>query len=296
MKIPIFKDVARQAEFDQDGFTKLSVFSVQEIEALKALCANYFPNNDNVFFSSSYLDDFDKKMEMSNAITSFIKPIINKHFTDYRLIGSAFLIKGTGPKSEMPMHQDWTIIDEHEFYAANVWIPLIETNEENGTIEVLKGSHNWNEGVRAPTLPFFFHGLEEDMKKGLTVIPAKIGEIVVLNQAVVHYSKPNLSDTVRPAITCGLISEKAPLRFHYWSQERSEEIELFEQEDDFLLRFEHFHEAIYKRPLMGKSLGFKPYQHPKLTRESIYDLIGEPLPTDLEKKKPSLLARIFGRS
>jgi hypothetical protein len=289
MKEAIFKNEEIQAQFERDGFAKLRLFDTEEIQGLNDLFQAYIPDDVQAFFSSSYLDDFELKSEMSNKIAALIEEKVKDQFVNYRLIGAAFLVKGVGENSEMPMHQDWTIVDESNYFAANVWIPLTETTESNGTIEVLKGSQNWNKALRAPTLPFYFEGFQERIRPNLTAIDATIGDVVVLNQAVIHYSKPNLSNALRPAITCGLISKEAPLRFHYWNKESPNQVELFAQKDDFLLRFENFHEAIYERPRMGESLGMMEYSAPKMSEAELTELVGA------EKEKPGFIARIFGR-
>ena len=287
MKEPIFINAEHQRRFDEDGFVKIPLLSESEVDELARMRMQYFPDKGSVFFSSSYLDDFTLKTEISDKICAIIGESLSKQFTNFRLIGAAYLIKGCGKHSEMPMHQDWTIVDEQKFYAANVWIPLTDTDEENGTLELMKGSHKWNEALRAPTLPMSFEGLEEKIKPKLTVVPAKKGEVIILNQATIHYSKPNMTDEIRPAITTGLISEHAPLKFHYWDKERKQ-IEEFEQADDFLLRFENFMEAIYKRPLMGTSKQFFDYTIPRWSEHDLNQL------TNTKAKKPSFFQRIFG--
>lgn len=286
MKEPIFKDPEIQRRFDEDGFVKISLLSDTQVDELSEMRKEYFPEKGSVFFSSSYLDDYSLKMEISNRITAIINNSLSTVCENFRLIGAAYLIKGCGKQSEMPMHQDWTIVDEQQFYAANVWIPLTDTNEENGTLELMKGSHLWNEALRAPTLPMSFVGLEEKIKSKLTLVPTKKGEVIVLNQATIHYSKPNMTEEIRPAITCGLISQKAPLKFHFWDKEKGQ-VEEFAQEDDFLLRFEHFMDAIYKRPLMGTSLGFFDYEIPRWTEHELNQLL------DIRPTKRSFIRRIF---
>lgn len=275
----IFKDEGLQKDFDKNGFVKIPLLNEKSIDSLKALQKMYFPNDSNRFFSSSYLDDFDLKTSISDKIVNILNPELHQFFNNYRNIGAAFLIKGTGENSEMPMHQDWTIVDETRYYAVNVWIPLVSTNEENGTLELMKGSHNWNNALRAPSLPMSFTGHEEKIKNHLTKIDTELGEAIVLNQATIHYSKPNYSTHLRPAITMGLVNKNATLKFHYWDPDRKK-IEVFEQEDDFLLRFENFHQSIYERPMMGKSTGFVDYSIPKISKHEISHLLNEPKPAN----------------
>jgi hypothetical protein len=88
------------------------------------------------------------------------------------------------------MHQDWTIVDETKYIALNIWTPLQETNEANGTLEVIKGSHHWHNTLRAPTLPFYFNGFQQQLKEKLIAIATLPTEAIVLNQAIIHYSSP----------------------------------------------------------------------------------------------------------
>lgn len=294
MKESIFKDQSLQDEFDRAGFVKFRLFSPETITELRGLLAQYIQEDPVSFFSSSYLDEFQVKKEVSDSVVACIQNEVDAVFTNIRLLGAAFLIKGKGEHSEMPMHQDWTIVDENQFYAANMWIPLVSTTEENGTLELLEGSHMWDKALRAPTLPMAFQGHEDIIKPCLTVVHAEPGEVVILNQATIHYSKPNLSDKIRPAITCGVISAKAPLIFHYWDAERKQ-IERFAEDDEFLLRFENFHEAIYKRPVIGESMGFFDYDIPRFSEAEMRIRLG--LET-LEKEHSSrgFFQRLFGKS
>lgn len=263
----IFKDPAHQEAFETEGFVQLQLLQAGDISELLALFDHYFPEPAEGFFSSSYLNDFDLKKEISGKVAAIIDRRLRTHFVDYRLFGSAFLSKTAGNRSEMPMHQDWTIVDEEKYVAVNVWTPLQDANKENGSLEVLKGSHAFAPVRRSPTIPFFWAGYEGEMQKSLTALEVKAGEAVVLNQALVHYSPANQTDSVRVAITTGLLSAAASMEFYYQSEPGT--LEVIDMEDDFLLRFEDFHEAIFKRPVFGKQRETVAYQHPDIPREQI---------------------------
>ncbi len=269
----IFKDETLQKQFDEIGFVKIALLNSPEVEKLRQLFSVYYPDPSANFYSSSYEDDYLVKKKMSDEIGAIMVPNLEKIFIDYTWFGSAFLSKGNGSRSEMPMHQDWTIVDENKFLAMNIWTPLQDTNEENGTIEVIEGSHRWHNALRAPTLPFYFDGYQHVLKSKLTPLSAKGGEAVVLNQAIIHYSKPNLSKDVRIAITSGIKTKDAPMLFHYWDKNKPDHIEMFKQEDDFLIRFENFHQSIFRRPDLGESLGVKSFQLQKPTKEEVDKLM-----------------------
>lgn len=269
----IFRDSEVQLQFDKEGFVKITLLSVETIVALKDLFNNYFPNPSVDFFSSSYENDYPRKKEISNAIGKLILPNLEKIFIDYTWFGSAFLSKGNGPRSEMPMHQDWTIVDESKFIALNIWTPLQNTTEENGTLEVIKGSHKWHNTLRAPTLPFYFDGYQKQLKEKLTAIPTLATEAVVLNQAIIHYSKANKTNDTRIAITTGIKTKQAPMLFHYWNKDLPNEIEQFKQEDDFLLQFSNFHKDIFERPHIGESIGKFAFQKQQVIDKEIQNLL-----------------------
>lgn len=288
MKKAIFKDPRLQEQFDTDGFVKVTLLENEDVAYLNTLCQSSFPDPTNHFFSSSYLNDFEKKMSMSNQIITIVEKRAKTVFENYRLIGAAFLIKGCGPNSEMPMHQDWTIVDESQYYAINVWIPLTHANANNGALEVIRGSHLWNKAVRAPTLPFYYDGYQEQLKEKLTMVEASPGEVIVLNQAIIHYSKPNNTNVPRPAITTGMVSQDAKLKLHYWNKEQPKQLEVFDQQDDFLLKFEDFHSSIFERPVLGKSAGILPYDLPNLSEKEFHRLTRRG-----GTKRKSLLQRLF---
>lgn len=275
----IFKDPALQEQFEREGFAKLRLLEPEDIEVLREMFHSYFPEVPPAFNSSSYLSDYATKDEICWKVAEVLRPRLEKHFVNFRLFGSAFLSKAPGPHSEMPMHQDWSIVDESQFVAVNIWTPLQATTEHNGTIEVLKGSHKYFHVLRAPTLPFVFKGMEDTIKQYLTPVPAEAGDAVVLNQAVVHYSKPNLSDAPRLAITTGVCSAEAPFRFFYTGPEVPEgKLEEFAMEDRFLNMFENFHQDIFQRPTMGESIGFVDYELPIPTPAELQQYLHEYYP------------------
>lgn len=269
----IFKEEKLQHELDVNGFVKIKLLEESDVKELSQLFNKYFPNPSKDFYSSSYENNYEVKKEISDQIGKLLLPNLENIFTNYTWFGSAFLSKGNGPRSEMPMHQDWTIVDETKFIALNIWTPLQNTNDENGTLEVIKGSHKWHSELRAPTLPFYYDGYQEQLKSKLVSIHTKATEAIVLNQAVIHYSKPNKTSDMRLAITTGIKTKDAPMIFHYWNKEEPNFIEQFKQEDNFLIRFTNFHNSIFQKPTIGKSNGKKPFKLKKVNDIEISTLL-----------------------
>jgi hypothetical protein len=272
---PIFQDPELQAKFESQGYVKIPFLTQEEVTYLVELFWKLHPNLDTKGFqSSSYSSDYGYKKNASDLVTAVFKPHYERIFKNYRAFGSAYLYKQPDTYSELPVHQDWTIVDEEKYVALNIWVPLIDVTSFNGALHVMPGSHyGVLKPLRCPTLPMFFDGYEQLMIDNSIPMEVKAGEAVVLNQSIVHYSPPNKSDKIRIAITSGVMSAAPKMNFHYCPDRSKNEVEVIEMEDDFLISFENFYEAILKRPLMGKSLGFKPYTIPLLNEHELKDIL-----------------------
>lgn len=274
MSVRIFKNQAHQEQFDREGFICLPFLLDDEIKELDAFFDELHPNlRENGFFSGSYSSNFAYKQRASEKIVEVFSRAYEKTFFNFTPFGGAFLYKTPGGQSELAAHQDWTIVNEDEAIALNCWVPLCDVSIENGPIMILPGSQYTKHPVlRAPTLPFFFSGNDDLVVDELIPMEVKAGTAVVLNQSVIHYSPPNTTNTVRKAITAGVKSQGDVMRFHY-KIPNEDRLEIFEEEDDFLLRFDNFIEDIAQRPKLGKPIGFMDYELPMYTRNELYELI-----------------------
>tara|TARA_Y100000385_G_scaffold52712_1_gene49930 strand:- start:1593 stop:2540 length:948 start_codon:yes stop_codon:yes gene_type:complete len=274
MSVRIFQNKEDQDQFDKQGFLCLAFLSTDEIKELNIFFDEMHPNlNENGFFSGSYSSDFDYKKKASDKIVEVFSRAYSETFTNYTPFGGAFLYKTPGEQSELAAHQDWTIVDEDKAIALNCWVPLCDVNISNGPIMILPGSQYTKHPVlRAPTLPFFFSGNDDLIINELEPMIVKAGTAVILNQSVIHYSPANTSSAVRKAITAGVKSKGDQMLFHY-KLPNEDKIEVFEEDDDFLLRFDNFMEDIGQRPKIGKSLGFTNYALPNYTRDELYNKI-----------------------
>ncbi len=274
---PIFLNRDHQAQFETEGFVQIDLLRPEDIAELRRIYAYYFPDSPQAFHSSSYLPDFALKKEMSNAIQAVMQPRLDAVFHRFSCFGSAFLTKNTGERSTMPMHQDWTIVDEREFIAVNIWTPLQDADAHNGSLQVLRGSHRFLPILRCPTIPFFYEEFKPEIQESLTQLDVRAGQAVVLNQALIHASPPNMSRQVRLAITTGIKTAGAPMRFHYVPEPGW--IETFAMEEDFLLAFDDFYTDIYLRPKFGTSMGTTAFTQVEASRALILEKIKSATPT-----------------
>ncbi len=272
---PIFNDENHQKAFDENGFIKLPLLSEKDIEQLHQLFFKFHPTiNENSFGASSFLHNKEKKMEIIDTLFPIFSPYFNEIFKDYTYFGSSYLFKTKGKKSDLAPHQDWSIVDEKKFVAINVWVPLIDTNEKNGTLYVVPKSQAQKQFViRAPTVPFYFEKYYDTVKKCGIPTNAKAGEAIILNQSLIHYSSANLVDNLRIAITSGIKSKQNPMLFYYKNEHN--EIEQYEMPDDFLLDFGDFGKEIYERPKKGKFIQLVSESNFKYSKEAFLNSFGK---------------------
>lgn len=274
----IFKDAEHQRLFETQGFVKVPFLDEAQLAFLNKTFDELHPQlPKSGFIAGSYFSDFEYKKKASDIILEVFTPSYEKIFKDYTAFGGSFLFKMPSENSDLVLHQDWTIVDEHKAVAINCWVPLCDTTVENGTLMVLPGAHNYHYHVhRAPTLNFFFTGHEDLLMKHLIPTNAKAGEAVILNQSLVHYSPPNLSGTIRKAITAGVKTKNEPMHFYYYDQQSAnDKLDVYAMDEDFLIKFDNFAKDIFSPPVNGKYVETIEYKLPQPNREELECLIDD---------------------
>jgi len=105
-------------------------------------------------------------------------------------------------------------------------------------------------------------------------------------QSIIHYSPANQSGEERPVINTFITHKNAGIEICYWDKIRQNEIEIFEQEADFMINFQNFGHDIFSRPSIGRSKGFVPFDFPKITVRLLQKEYGLPLAEEEEEKVP----------
>jgi ectoine hydroxylase-related dioxygenase (phytanoyl-CoA dioxygenase family) len=162
MTARIFKDDATQVQFERDGYITMPFLNSEEINHLKSIYNEVFSQAPNDFHSTSFFEDEALKQTISAKVEALYAQKADALFAPIQKLGSSFLTKSPGERGELPIHADWTVVDESKYCSVTIWVPLIDTNEENGAIQVLPGSHKFSDALRAPTLAKRFLGAERN--------------------------------------------------------------------------------------------------------------------------------------
>ena len=299
-KIGIFRDSELQREFHENGFVIVPFISAEQIEQLFGVYKVCYPNGVEGFFSTTFANNVEHREMVNRSIREICSEQIENLFENYKILFSSFIVKAPGENSRLIMHQDMTLVDEKRFSGINIWCPLVDLNESNGAIEVLPKSHRFYETYRGSSIPDIYDDVKDEVVNLMQPCYLKAGEAIIFDQSIIHNSPPNLSDSERPTINTFVAHKDARIKICYWDKETyGNQIEIFEQEDDFLEKFENFGHNIFSRPTIGESLGLFPYDFPKLTVEQLEAELGVSISTKEEKpivqEEKSWFMRIFSK-
>ncbi|QLE44447.1 tetratricopeptide repeat protein [Nostoc sp. C052] len=273
----VFLKAENQREFKTKGYSTMPMLSSQEVNLVLSELQLMKPDNNFNAESSSeqpsyHLTDFDSniqyKIKAKQLITSILEPRLKNIFDNYKIITTNFIIKPPG-KGKFPVHQDWTfVLDRKNYTSLTLWCPLVDTNEDNGTLQVVEGSHEIVPDIVTSTVDFYCKNFEDAIvEKYGKVICLKAGECLVFDHSLLHFSDENHTDQPRYVMQAILVpSEIDPVFYYFDVNEPKKGFEVFQTEPDFFV-FQDF----FKRPSNLKSLGFIENQNRLLTEEEFIE-------------------------
>jgi len=248
-RIKIFQSEKLNQQFEHKGYITIPFLNEKEVEDLKKLYEEKFPESVKGFYSTSFSTDETVKKEIEEKVNAVFQNKTKEIFNEYNPLGSCYLVKSPGTEGEMPLHQDWTMVDETKYDSITIWIPLINVNKENGAMQVVDGSHRFSDIIRSPFFKNPLNDIQEDLRNDLKFVSLKAGEAIVFSQALIHCSPPNLSNENRIAITYGLTPKEAQLYFYYKNKEGL--TEKWEVPNEF---FKKYNTQIGEKPNVGKMI------------------------------------------
>lgn len=255
-----FKDKEQQASFVKNGYIVVPFLSESEIQQLTEVLHANFPTIPEGFYSTSFSTDEMAKQTIKLAIENVFDEKVKAIAEPFKKLGSCFLTKFPGKAGEMPIHQDWTVVDERKFQSVTIWVPLCDVNKQNGAMQVIPGSHNYSDALRSPSIPDPLDQIENHLRKDLVDIPMKAGQALIFSQALMHASPPNNSNRIREVITYGFIPADAELFFHYLNP--NGRIEKYKVPDSF---FSDYNTNIGAAPEVGVKVDEFDYEVRKIS-------------------------------
>jgi hypothetical protein len=231
----MFKNPSVEQHLSQNGFAVIDANLLNEIDDLQKCIAEHFQFTGADFYYSLLANTFEQNVVLQNSIKRILNSFYETQFTACRTITESFLVKSANTSDELLLHQDWNYTHEKNFSAYNIWIPLTDVTEENGTLFFLKGSHLWFNNLRSATLPTARISMNNFSAEQIETVIVKKGQALLFHPAAFHGSYPNHSSQNRIVVTATLLSKEAPF-LYYQQSELLDEVKVFQLNDDTFLK------------------------------------------------------------
>lgn len=243
--LPLFKDQKLDEKLRREGIVKFKLNELTSVKRARDFLNQTLPNYDqNIgenFYGSVSLNDLDLKRKMHQGLAEIFSSELKSITQNHRLLTYFYLVKVAGKKSALNLHQDWSIIDERKYRAYNLWIPLSDSNIQNGTIYAIKGSQNFPLNIRGANIPPKFQAHFEAAKKHLKPFEVKLGEALIFDSRILHFSPPNQSNNPRTAVINNIIPEKAETFAFFGEQLDSDmQVKQYAVPEDLFIHYDDF--------------------------------------------------------
>lgn len=250
----VFKDTVLEIDFQKNGYTKISFLDDDEINLLKQAYFNSLPNSkgavnaeikDQITYDFTFIDkNIAYKQEVFEIITDAFNKQVNFYLNNYKPIIANFIRK-KNEGGEVPLHQNWAFVDEKKCTSVSIWCPLVDSDEQNGTLQIVPGSHKRFGLVRGPMIPWELDNIKQDIiANDLVPMNINAGDAIVLDDSVVHYSNINQTNELRLAIQLILIpKEFVSIHYHLNPQKNKNKVQVLEVDKDFYMHFNPWKEA-----------------------------------------------------
>lgn len=236
----IFSSHPHQLSLEERGYTVIKkLLSDSEVHRLREFYREQFPENvSSGFHVSNYNGTFRQKKETSSLITHIIGNRIFAFINGYHPLVGFYYVKEADEKEPFYIHLDWSMIDEGKGDSLAVWVPLVDTNHENGTLVMLPGSHK--ETLRYRGSPGFCFPPYDENTLTAAYPPVELmlecGDAAVWTHRLFHGSTQNKSGKQR--IAASLILTPAgiqPLHYHLCPDGK---LEIYRTDENFFATFD----------------------------------------------------------
>jgi len=206
-------------ELEQKGYSILKGFASAEI--VNQLLTFYYDTVGQSevregFFTTHWSSKYDYRIKVNRFVQKILLPELARGFSSFKCLLGYFLFKAPSSNNSVYMHQDWTLIDETRYTGYILWIPLIDTNIQNGCFHLVPGSHKVFTHPRGSNMPQKHHGISD---KDFLPIPANAGDAIIFDQRLLHASPPNFSDKDRVAAGLIIVPSEADVIHYFYDEE-----------------------------------------------------------------------------
>jgi Phytanoyl-CoA dioxygenase (PhyH) len=279
----IFREDELRTQFETDGYLVLPLLNPDEVEQMKKIYhelhtdeetkRHTIPSYAKGFYADTLKNERGYRRRVNDVVNPIFKQPLESYFKDFKIFYGGFSVKFPDPESEVRIHQDPTFLDETAFTPINIWCPLQDIDGTKGALTVLKGSHRFHSALRGVSIPSPWQKYGAFIKPYMTPLYMSAGSAVLFSQATFHGSEPNIS-SARRIVAVGFVShKKAAIRIAYRNPENPLTIELFAQDDDFIIEYSQFSQNVMAKPEIGRHITSLPYRETSISQKKMLALL-----------------------
>lgn len=268
MKNDILRDPTLNQALLADGFVVVDFFTAEQLattfqKVAAQIATERFASNNHkeidVTFHCTYLDpDPVYKRHVFNELNELITPFLATYFVGHKIIQANLFNKAPGTGFIAP-HQNLTTVDEDMHASISIWIPLQDTNVQNGTLHFMPKSHGKFERFRNSDIHWAPMDAAADISSyQMEAVSLRVGQALIFDDSIVHASPDNLSAQNRYVFHYLTIPKQAHPVF---CKRAGAEMQLIEVSDEFWQNYTPG-AALPQGPVL-KSLPFTPRVYTK---------------------------------
>lgn len=265
----ILTNVALDKTLAREGYVVVPFLEQADIHTLRDFFFENHAKDIPGFYATAHSTDIPFRKKMNDKIKAVFEKSITTYFHNCLALGGSYVVKSKSQEERLHPHQDWNIVDESKHRSFNIWVPLVDLNENNGAIRVLPGSHLWVDNFRGPNIPDQLGTYNESIWQHMQTLNMKAGEALIYDHRLFHASYPNKTDELRVATVFGIIPQDAQMYYYFGV---GDAVNVYESSVDFFMEgnIQKGHEVLKKVNTINA---------PTLTNKALPDYI------DFQKEK-----------
>jgi len=201
-----------ERRFTEEGYVSRPLLDATEVAALRSMFFERWPEGSG-FHTDVERAGPDGRREVHELLAPTWERHLPRVLDDHRVFMASFLVKWPGPDSDLYVHQDTTYVDEDRYRSVAFWVALddIGPEQDNGPLEVAPGSHRWADEYRGTNVVPWHRRHEERARAAMVPVRVSAGDLVVMDNRLIHWSPPNRSDRPRVVVAAAAVPAEAEL-------------------------------------------------------------------------------------
>ncbi|GIV34459.1 MAG: hypothetical protein KatS3mg031_1994 [Chitinophagales bacterium] len=265
----IFRNDVLESEISRKGY--VIIRNMVEEQVCDDLY-HFFDQHDTVdhrpFSITNWSNNAAYRSKTFQYIAEKLLPVSRQYLLNYRPVMGVFTAKRPSVKSDMLLHQDWSLVDESVFRSVSVWVALCDMNKRNGNLQVAEYSHLYAGLPRGMNIPVPFEDLRQEIQTHfLTDLPLAKGDAVVFDHRLIHASPENQTERIRLAAVLALIPYEADLIHYYKYVDNDHELEILKMDEGAFHLIDFF--DMPNKPRHIEVLKTIPAEFGSITKEDI---------------------------